>query len=170
MVSALLHDDRELLAEKIAAGEAFRGEINEVRDEGEGRATRPIWVIEQPFHGPIRLRPGSHICVLGHAKREAVVRDLRDASSGGYVFEVEITGHKTAQKGATGLEAIPPADRRWTGQEVVFVETSAADIARMKSYKVWKKDGPGAWLTHKAPGGVLSQPVPEETRGGEAPA
>jgi hypothetical protein len=170
LLAALLHDDRELLAEKIAAGEAFRGEIIEVRDEGEGRATRPVWVIEQPFVASTRLRPGSRVCVLGHSKREAFVRDLHDGARGGYVFEVEITGHKTAQKGATGQQAIPPADPRWEGKEIVFVETSAADIAKTKSFKVWKKDGPGSWLTHQAPSGVLSQAAPEENRNAEAPA
>ena len=118
----------------------------------------------------MRLRPGSRVCVLGHAKREAVIRELRDAPGGGYEFDVEITNRKMAVAGGTGMDAVPPANERWIGQEVVFVKTSAAGIAVKKSFLVWKKDGPGAWLTHAKPGGTLSQAPPEETPNAEAAA
>jgi hypothetical protein len=168
--SALIHDDRELLAELLAVGEAFRGTITAVRDDGEGKSTRPIWTVHQPFASQMRLRPGSRICVLGHAKREAVIRDLRDAPSGGYEFDVEITNRKKAVAGGTGMDAIPPANPRWIGHDIVFIKKSAADISVKKSYLVWKKGVPGGWLTHAKPGGVLSQATPEEARNAEAAA
>ncbi|MGZ5473786.1 MAG: hypothetical protein ACXWG4_07455, partial [Thermoanaerobaculia bacterium] len=40
---SLLHDDRELLAEAIATGDAFAGSIVAVSDEGVGRSTIPVW-------------------------------------------------------------------------------------------------------------------------------
>jgi hypothetical protein len=166
----LLHDDRELLAEVLGSGEAFRGTITDAHDEGSGRTTIPVWRVHQPFAVPMRLRGGSHVCLLGHPQRTAVVREVRDADGGGYDFVVEITNRKRAVKGATGQDAIPPADSRWQGIDVVFVQTSAADLATRKSFRVFKKDGPGAWLTHATPGGVLSRRQPEERRGAEAAA
>ena len=35
-------------------------------------------------------------------------------------------------------------------------------ISRTKSYKIWRADGPGAWLTHGRPGGVASQVLGED--------
>jgi hypothetical protein len=168
--AALLHDDCELLAEVLAAGEAFRGTIVAAHDEGSGGSTTPVWTVHQSFAGPMRLRGGSRVCLLGHAQRTAVVREVRDAADGGYDFVVEITNRKRAVKGATGQDAIPPADPRWCGIEVVFVQTAAAGLGTMKSFRVFKKDGPGAWLTHAAPGGVLSRQQPEETPGAEMAA
>jgi hypothetical protein len=168
--AVLIHDDRELLAELLADGEAFKGTITAVRDDGEAKKTRPVWTVSQPFATQMRLRLDSRVCVLGDAKREAIIRDLRNGPSGGYEFDVEITNRKKAIAGGTGMDAVPPADQRWIGEEVIFVKMSAEGIARQKSIRVWKKDGPGAWLTHAKPGGVLSQPPPEEGRNAEAAA
>jgi hypothetical protein len=168
--AVLLHDDQELLAEVLASGEAFRGTIVDARDDGTGRATVPVWTVHQPFASPMRLRGGSYVCLLGHPQRTAVIREVRDADDGGYDFVVEITNRKLAVKGASGQDAIPPADSRWRGIDVVFVQTSAADLATTKSFRVFKKDGPGAWLTHATPGGVLSRQQPEERRGAEPAA
>ena len=151
--SALVHDDAELLAEAIADGDAFRGSIVDVADEGEGRLV-PIWTVETPFAIQTRLRPGSEVCVVGCPRRTARVRSLDNTPSGGYRFELEITNLKKAISGAEGRDAIPPVDQRWKGEKIGFVQASGDGIARSKSFKVWTaKSGPGSWLTHSRPGG-----------------
>jgi hypothetical protein len=163
VTAALLHDDRELLAEAIAAGDAFRGDVIAVRDDGAGtKGRRPVWTIHQTYGGQLRVRIGSHVCVLGLPSREGVVRDIKNAADGGYVFEVEITNKKLAVKGESGMLGVAPADQRWLGEQVTFVPKSAEGIAQRKSFMIWKKDGPGSWLTHARPGGALAKPLDDD--------
>jgi hypothetical protein len=56
--------------------------------------------------------------------REGFVRHAGDDVRGGSVIEVEITSRKLAVKGETGLLAVPPADSRWIGAGVTFVQTA----------------------------------------------
>jgi hypothetical protein len=155
--SALVHDDAELLAEAIADGDAFTGDIVKVSDEGNGRATIPIWVVETPHAIVTRFRPGNDVCVVGCARRRARVRSLANTTGGGYRFELEITNLKTAIDGGTGRDSMRPADRRWIGERISFVRASGDGISRAKSRKVWKaRWGPGAWLTHSRPTGIRS--------------
>src|SRR5207248_1674319 len=45
--SALVHDDTELQADAITAGDGFRATITDVRDEcTSGRGLSPVWVLE----------------------------------------------------------------------------------------------------------------------------
>lgn len=143
--SALLHDDEEMQAEAVARGDAFRGAIVDVRDKGEGRKTRPIWRIVDPNLGPLRLKIGSWVCVVGMAKRTGEIRLIEDQEDGTRLFEVEITGWKTKPNRA--------ADPALQGSEVTLVATSAEGISRRKSQLVWRRDVPGAWLTLARPAG-----------------
>jgi hypothetical protein len=43
------------------------------------------------------------------------------------------------------------------GTEVGLIKTTLDGLSRKKSFKVWNKRGPGAWLTHGSPGGVAAQ-------------
>jgi hypothetical protein len=61
----LIHDDREMQAEVIAAGEGIAGKIVDVWDEGEGRKKVPIWIVETDDDLPLRLREDSEVCVVG---------------------------------------------------------------------------------------------------------
>lgn len=155
--SVLLHDDRELQAEAIADGEAFHGEIVDVRDEGKGRMVKPVWVVHDRMTHQMRLRPGSWVCVVGLPRRTATIRSIQTALDGGLLFELVITGLKTAVKGATGRAAIPPVDRRWIGKAVTFANAPADTIPRRKSQRIWRRDTPGGWLTHAPPGGPAAR-------------
>jgi hypothetical protein len=151
--SALIHDDIEMQAEAIAAGEAFRGTVEKVWDADPGRASRPHWLIRDPVGGPLRLREGSWVAVVGHAERTATIRSMDDQPDGSRLITLEITGHKTKPDRA--------ADPHHEGKVVTFVTQSAENISRVKSMRIWGADQPGAWLTHARPGGPRAVVVEE---------
>ena len=138
--SVLLHDDTEMQAEAIANGEAFRGTIVDVYDMGEGRKSDPVWIVEDPVGGQLKLRQGSWVCVAGMASRTGVVEGVEELPSGGRRFEVWINGWKTKPDRAN--------DPSHVGRTIVFVNNSAHQISRIKSQRIWSTDTPGAWLTH----------------------
>ncbi len=69
LASLLIHNDRELLWEAIVAGDAFEGEIVEVRDEGEGRKRIPVWSILVQSDYQLRLGEGADVAVVGLKER-----------------------------------------------------------------------------------------------------
>jgi hypothetical protein len=151
--SLLLHDDVELQADAIAAGNAFRGTIEAVYDEAEGRGSIPVWTISDPIGGPLRLRLGSRVCVVGLPKRAGVIRAIEDRLDGSREYEIEILGWKTKPDSA--------ADPSHVGKTLTFVSQAADGINRMKSMRIWSADGPGAWLTHQRPRGPRTAVVDE---------
>jgi len=151
--SVLLHDDAEMQTEAVAHGDAFRGTIIAIRDEGEGRATRPVWAIEDPLPGQLKLRVGNWVCVVGMPKRTGEIRLIRNEEDGKRVFEVEITGWKTRPRGPEGASIPAANDPCLVGREVGIVKNSAEGINRRKSQRIWSADVPGGWLTHSRPAG-----------------
>lgn len=147
--SRLVHDDRELLAEAIARGDAFRGKLVSVADEGSGRTTRPVWRITDAAERQLRLRPESDVVPVGNPRQRGVIRSIEEDRSGSMVIEVEITGGKTLTTGP----GLAPTDPELEGCEMAFVGAPADGISRRKVKKIRQKDGPGGWLTHSVPGG-----------------
>jgi hypothetical protein len=147
--SKLLHDDQELLAEAIADGDAFAGTIVRVDDEGIGRTTVPVWTIEDRSGGPLRIREGSSVCVVGLPNRTGQVREIR-SGHGAREFDVVLTNLKTKPKQAVGQLAVPANDPAWVGQRVAFAEAGGS-FAIAKRNKLWAPDQPGAWLTQSRP-------------------
>jgi hypothetical protein len=144
-VSLLLHDDRELQADAIADGDAFRGVIESVGDEGTGRAHVPVWTVVTTTEGPLRLREGTKVCLAGCKKREARIRRLSNRSEGGRVFELVIEGGKRACEG--DAEVWKPAhERSHEGREVTFVQTYPSEIHRRKKVSLWAQGKPGDWV------------------------
>jgi hypothetical protein len=140
--SALLHGDRDRVARAVLAGEALLGTITAVRDEGAGKKTTPVWTIETPLDAPTRFREGSSVEVAGSPGRTGVLRAIAQRGEV-RVIEVEITGQKTGLKGY-----VHAADRSLEGSAVALIASSMADLTKMKSFRVWRADGAGAWLTH----------------------
>jgi hypothetical protein len=149
--ASLLHDDRELLAEAIAKGDAFVGEIEGVADEGIGRATLPVWSVIERSGGPLRVREGSSVCVVGLPKRTAQVRSIRSDGAGARTFELVLTNLKKAVRGGIGQLAVAPNDAAWIGQRVAFAG-AANSLSFAKNRKLWARDVPGSWLTLSRPG------------------
>ena len=161
-LAALIHDDEELQAEVIASGDGLRGKITDVREEGEGRSTRPVWTIEAPEEAPLRIREGSDLCVAGTPSRQVSVRTIDRKSAGVLRVEVEVTALKTVPRDNPG-SILPAADPRLRGRAVVLLPVSKDQIPRLKSQRVWERTRPGAWLTHAGPAGTLAI-LPDDVR------
>lgn len=151
-INALLHDDKELQDEVIAAGNAVRGKILEVWDEGNGRAVVPVWVIEVGDDIPLRVREGTDLCVLGTPSRTVQIRKIRDAGASKLLIEVEVKGLKTAPRD-NKAGVLPAADSRQKGRLVTLLPTAKDGISRLKTKRIWERKVPGAWITHTTPGG-----------------
>ncbi len=145
--NALIHDDRELEAEAISTGRAFRGTIVRVGDEGTGKKTIPVWHVEDPSPGPLSIRSGDSVCVVGCAKRSGRVRHIEATRGGGLVLELEIDNCKTAIKGPTWPMSMHGADERWIGQVVTLIGTSFAQMTERKAELARNRDSqPGDWI------------------------
>jgi hypothetical protein len=110
-----------------ANGNVLKGTIIAVWDDGDGRQIRPVWALRQPANGDVRLAPGNKVWMVGAPGRQGVIRNLRAIDDGGLVCEVEITTRKLAEPAGTGKLGIAPADTRWIGTSVAFVQAPAAD-------------------------------------------
>jgi hypothetical protein len=145
----LVHDDRELQAALVAAGEAIAGTIVDVWDEGEGKKTIPVWVVESNGELPLRLREDSTLCVVGLPGRHVQIRDIQRTQDMRYRFELVVTKLVTQPRGDDSV--LPAANPKLKRRRVVLVKPSMDQIARRRSYLIWKRDVPGAWLTHRVP-------------------
>ncbi len=119
--NALIHFDRELEAEAINAGSAFRGVITHVADEGEGKAKVPVWTIVDQTPGALSLRQWDKVCVVGAPKRSGVVREIVPSEDGSLSIIVEITNGTLGLKGRDGDQVAWPhrmtaIDSSWLGQ------------------------------------------------------
>jgi hypothetical protein len=155
----LIHDDREMQAEVIAAGEGIAGKIVDVWDEGEGRKKVPVWLVETDADLPLRLREDSEVCVVGLRDRRLRILKITPRESGGRAFKLEVTSLKTVPRGDDG-SVLPATSPKLKRTRVVLVKTSMDQISRRKSGMIWKKDVPGGWLTHSVPK-VLSAELPD---------
>ncbi len=146
----LIHDDRELQAELGAGGAAIAGTIIDVWDEGEGKKTIPVWVVESNGELPLRLREDSTLCVVGLRDRQLRVRGIERTEDMRYRFELVVTKLVTVPRDNDG-SVLPATSPKLKRQRVVLVKPSMDQIARRRSFLIWKRDVPGAWLTHRVP-------------------
>jgi hypothetical protein len=164
----LVHDDRELQAEMVARGEAIAGTIVAVRDEGTGRKSIPVWTIESDGELPMRLRESSSVCVVGLAGRHLRIREIERSPQMLYRIELEVTNLK---KEVEKPKAPAANSKKLVGERVILVKPSMDQIARRRSFRIWKKDHPGAWLTHrvpKVPGADLPTEIAEDLAAAES--
>jgi hypothetical protein len=164
----LVHDDKELQAEMVARGEAIAGTIIDVRDEGSGKKSIPVWTVESDGELPMRLRESSSVCVVGLSGRHLRIRELERSPQMLYRIELEVTSWK---KEVEKPKAPAANSKKLVGARVSLVKPSMDQIARRRSFLIWKKDHPGAWLTHrvpKVPGADLPKEIAEDLTAAEA--
>lgn len=161
--SALVHDDHELEAEAISTGKAFRGTIVKVWAEGSGRKTIPVLQLEDSTPGPLSLRHGESICIVGHPKRTGRVREIETTKGGALGLTVEIANRKTEAPDMSWPHSMHAADPRWIGQALTVIGTSFADMTEKKAIAVSRWDStPGDWLlTSHAENDVSDETSPE---------
>ena len=155
----LVHGDREMQADLIVSGEAIAGVIVDVRGEGAGRRTVPVWTVESRGEVPLRVRKDSTLCVAGLSSRHVVIRSIEKLGTGGYRFELVVTKLINGPRKGDGT-VLPATSPKLKKQRVVLVKPSMDQIARKRSFLVWRRDVPGAWLTHAVPA-VREADVPE---------
>lgn len=160
----LAHDDRELQASMVAAGDAIDGVITEIEVEKEGKATRVYWKVESDGRLPLRLREGAKLCPVGFTNRELTVLAISQPDALTNEFEIHVSkGHKVEKPG------LPKADdKRLLKKPLVLLPALMDGIQRRKSAAVWSDKGPGSWLTHAIPKGRgmnLPDDVAEEMPG-----
>jgi hypothetical protein len=109
----------ELVEPEVSEDGAVRGTIIAVRDDGQGRRTRPVWTVRSLFPSSAPVGPGNRVAVLGTPGRTGLIRDAHD-SGDERLFEVEITNRKLGVKGESGQLSIRPSDGQWIGAEVAF--------------------------------------------------
>lgn len=145
-IGRLIHYDAELLDEALSDGRALVGSVSAVSDIGEGRATRPMWLVDIDASLPNRLRENGRLVPYGSPKHEATITEILIGADS-LTIEIEWTGNKTREI-LQGPQA-KPADANWVGEQVCLVISDAAQLTKRRSSRVWKaKDGPGSWLTH----------------------
>lgn len=144
--SELIHGDAELVEIALERGDAIRGVIAQVLDEGAGRASKPVWVVVSRDAGVLRLRKGSGVCVLGLRGRTGRIRSV-SMNDDGRVFEVVIQNWKRARANAPAAND----EEALEGRAVTLVADSPAELSRSKAAKVWGRRTPGSWLTHADP-------------------
>ncbi len=105
-VAALVHGDRHLVAEAIDFGNAVRGTLTRVVNEGTKRAVVPVWTLAAPAGGPLRLREESVVCVVGLRGRTGKIRSIV-ADGATRTVTLEIDGWKRArpEDGAPAADA-----------------------------------------------------------------
>jgi hypothetical protein len=160
-INALIHDDDELFLEALGDGRALCGQVLTVRDDGQGRTTRPVWTVRLDVDTVQRIREGGRVMPRGSRKHWAVITYLEQGEAA-ITIELEWNGSKT-QALPLGIGA-KPADHGWEGQQISLVASDAADLTLRRSQRVWKaKDGPGAWLTHGRPPAPIVADIANDT-------
>ncbi len=144
----LLENDQEMQAEAVAAGEAIHGTIDEVRDEGRGRATIPVWEVSVEGEAPTKIKQGTAVFVVGTRSRKGRIREIQ-AHRGSTIYTVEIVGLKTTARSGRG--ALHAADSRLTGRPVTLLPAGAPGIQYLKRAQLHVEGAPGAWLTDSRP-------------------
>lgn len=162
----MVHDDHELQAQLVATGQAIAGTIADVRNEGTGRRTIPVWTVESQGELPLRLREDAELCVVGLPTRRLRIRQIEKTDDQGYRFELVVTSLINGPRDNDG-SVLPAASQKLKRKKVVLVKPSMDQIARRKSMLIWNRDVPGAWLTHavpKVPESILPRGVAEDLR------
>lgn len=153
----LIHGDDDLVRGAVVSGDAVSGKIVRVEDRGTRRSIRAFWHVRCSADGPLRLREGSGVCVLGLRKRTGTIREIHNDDDGRLVV-VEVTHGFTKRTYPREPEAHDA--KRLRGRQVTFVGEPIANIPRKKQFAVWNAAGPGAWLTHAAPNPLESERPP----------
>lgn len=162
--AALIHDDEGLQREAIMAGDGIQGTCVGVRDEGEGRAIKAVWIIKAKEVAALRIREGSTLCPIGSPKRHLRVLTLERVGVDILKVELAVVSALKEYRDENGRVHPVANSKAFVGEEVTLVPVSMDQISRLKNKKIWNSDVPGAWITHAKPAGAKSR-LPKETAG-----
>ncbi|MFN7917872.1 MAG: hypothetical protein U0Q55_21170 [Vicinamibacterales bacterium] len=143
----LAHDDRELQASMVAAGDAIDGVITEIEVEKEGRKTTVTWKVTSDGRLPLRIRDGAPLCPVRWTNRELTVLSISQPDAQTNEFELQVTKGYTLEK--PGI--LRADDKQLLNTRVMLLPVPMDGIQRRKSAAIWNDQGPGNWLTHALP-------------------
>ena len=109
---------------------------------------------------PLRIREDAKLCVVGLRGRQVQIRSIERTEDLRYRFEAVVTSliREVVRDDVSAPAASSPKLKR---RRVVLVKPSMDQIARRRSGLIWKRDVPGAWLTHRVPK-VREASLPDE--------
>ena len=148
-IDALLQDDEELQREAIANGDAVRGSIVSVVNEGAGRKTVGVWTVQTADRGVLRIREGTRLSVLGCPKRTLIVRGI-DRLGDRLQIRAQVKDGILPVAAGGPIGRLHCVDPKLRDQAVTLIASSGAGLAFKKLQRVWDSNAPGAWLTHAA--------------------
>lgn len=152
MRSTLIHYDRELEAEAINAGSAFRGTITKVEIDQSVKPARTVWHVEDPSPGPLSLRQWDQVCVVGRPDRVALIREIVPTSTNGLVLELQIEKGIREKPGIPWPHRMVDKDPSWLGLSVTVTATSFHSLTLRKRMLLGRdKDGAGGWILDVGP-------------------
>jgi len=150
--STLIHYDRELEAEAINAGSAFRGTIVKVEVDRSLKPARTVWHIEDPSPGPLSLRQWDKVCVVGRPDRVAIIREISPTRTNGLVLEVQIENGIREKSGLPWPHRMVDKDPSWLGLSVTVTTTSFHSLTERKRQMLgYEYDGKGSWILDVGP-------------------
>jgi hypothetical protein len=143
---AMVHHDADLQKEWVANGEALAGTIVKVADEGQGRSSVPVWTIDSPVHGPLKLRPGASFVVAGEEGRTGTIRSVEETAKG---RRLVVEGWKKGPTKNPRPDVLPANSDQQKGRRVVLLEGGHDPIGLLFRSHFGERSGPGSWLTKK---------------------
>jgi hypothetical protein len=146
-VNALIHDDRELEAEAINSGAAFRGVITKVVNEGTPQKKIPVWTLVDSQPGALSLRQWDAVCVVGQKTRTGIIREIAPTKDGSLQLVLEITNLKNPVADEEWPYRMGALDPSWLGLAVTLTGISFADLsARKARLSRDREQAPGDWM------------------------
>jgi hypothetical protein len=106
----------------------FSGTVIAVRNDGTGRAHRPIWTVRQ-VAGASEPPVGGLVHLAADPGHDGTVLSVHDSGNGLATYEVEIPEVRPSRS-KTAEPGVPPLDPRWVGSEVTFAAGPSASARR----------------------------------------
>ena len=160
-LDTLVDDDAERLSDMIESGDAFGGTIFKV-ESFSSRSQGAYWTIKTTHVGPLRLKLGDEVRLVGAYQKGGVVNDILIDGEANIDVVIQINKGVRAVAGAPRPINLAVNDSNWIGTGVSFVPSPFSG-QEMKIRRIWEaKDSPGAWLTHSVPRREDPEPTPND--------
>jgi len=157
----LVDDDPERLHDMVESGDAFGGVIVKVIPISP-RSQAAFWKIKTTHVGPLRMKSGDEIRLVGAFSKSGYVEEIFIDDEGNIDVLLTINFGVKAIFDAPHPLNNPVNDSKWIGTAVSFVpKPFSGQEAKIK--RIWDaKDSPGAWLTHSIPKREDPEPTPND--------
>jgi hypothetical protein len=157
---ALLPHDPELLTEARAAGDVLVGELTEVRRDDPSMPLLATWVLGERDPVPLHLRDGDRVRFLGLPHLTGQIRSIARLADGSRVVHLQVKSEGRGNPAAGNYTVKEPGSSK--PRRITLISDPMLGLLERRRELTWENSGPGAWLTHRDPGGVRDGPDAEE--------